>query len=160
MRLRHNHELNIMTEEKQQEPANTPRKMTTEVGAKAVRKLRARRHPAQKVWFGLGMMGLIGWSVAVPTLLGAGLGIYIDTYHLSERSWTLAFLVLGLAIGCFNAWHWVSKEEKAIHTPESEIINTNASPSGKSGLEFNSAEKHEQGSVNKEASQEKKTMKK
>jgi ATP synthase protein I len=37
-----------------------------QVGAKAVRKLKARRNPSQ-VWFGLGMMGLIGWSVVIPT---------------------------------------------------------------------------------------------
>ena len=45
-----------------------------EVGAKAARKLKARRNSTQGVWFGLGMMGLIGWSVVVPTLLGAALG--------------------------------------------------------------------------------------
>jgi predicted F0F1-ATPase subunit len=33
------------------------------------------------VWFGLGMMGLIGWSVAVPTLLGAALGLWLDSRH-------------------------------------------------------------------------------
>ena len=49
-----------------------------EVGAKAARKLKARRNSAQGVWFGLGMMGLIGWSVAIPTLLGAALGIWLD----------------------------------------------------------------------------------
>ena len=27
------------------------------------------------------MMGLIGWSVAVPTLLGAALGIWLDKHH-------------------------------------------------------------------------------
>ena len=45
-----------------------------EVGARAARKLKARRNSTPGVWFGLGMMGLIGWSVAVPTLLGAALG--------------------------------------------------------------------------------------
>ena len=34
-----------------------------QVGAKAARKLKARRNSTQGVWFGLGMMGLIGWSV-------------------------------------------------------------------------------------------------
>ncbi len=149
-----------MTEEKQQEPKNTPRTMTTEVGVKAARKLHARRQPEQKVWLGLGMMGLIGWSVAVPTLLGAGLGIYIDTYHPSERSWTLALLVAGLAMGCFNAWHWVSKEERAIHAPENEVSNTNATRTDKSITKVTNAEEHELGSLNKEASQEKKTTKK
>ena len=35
----------------------------------------------QGVWFGLGMMGLIGWSVIVPTLLGAALGIWLGQHH-------------------------------------------------------------------------------
>ena len=45
-----------------------------QVTAKADRKIEARRDPAQDVSFGLGMMGLIGWSVVVPMLLGAALG--------------------------------------------------------------------------------------
>ena len=85
-----------------------------EVGAKAARKLRARRNSTQGVWFGLGMMGLIGWSVAVPTLLGAALGLWLDKHHPGKHGWTLALLVAGLAIGCLNAWHWVAKEDKAM----------------------------------------------
>ena len=27
-------------------------------------------------------------------------------------SWTLMLLVIGLCLGCLNAWHWVSKEDK------------------------------------------------
>src|SRR5271156_3819791 len=82
-----------------------------QVGAKAARKLKAR-NSTQGVWFGLGMMGLIGWSVVVPTLLGAWLGIWLDNHHLGRHSWTLTLLVIGLAIGCLNAWHWVAKEDK------------------------------------------------
>lgn len=86
-----------------------------EVGAKAARKLRARRNPTQGIWSGLGMMGLIGWSVAVPTLLGAAVGLWLDKFHFGGRSWTLALLVAGLALGCLNAWRWVAKEDKEIH---------------------------------------------
>jgi ATP synthase protein I len=88
--------------------------LARQVGAKADRKIKARRNPAPGVWFGLGMMGLVGWSVAVPTLLGAALGIWLDKHHPGEHSWTLALLVAGLGIGCFNAWRWVSREDKAI----------------------------------------------
>jgi ATP synthase protein I len=84
-----------------------------EVGAKAARKLKARRS-TQGVWFGLGMMGLIGWSVVVPTLLGAAAGLWLDRRYPGGHSWTLALLVGGLALGCFNAWHWVAKEDKAM----------------------------------------------
>ncbi len=90
-----------------------------QVGAKAARKLKARKS-TQGVWFGLGMMGLIGWSVVVPTLLGAALGLWLDKHHPGAHPWTLALLVAGLALGCFNAWHWVAKEEKAIRDEEED----------------------------------------
>ena len=83
-----------------------------QVGVKAARKLKARRNGTPGVWFGLGMMGLIGWSVVVPTLLGASLGIWLDNRHPGSHSWTLMLLVIGLVVGCVNAWHWVSKEDK------------------------------------------------
>jgi ATP synthase protein I len=85
-----------------------------EVGAKAARKLRAQRNSAHGVWFGLGMMGLIGWSIVIPTLLGVALGIWLDNRFPGSHSWTLMLLVIGLGLGCWNAWHWVAKEDKAI----------------------------------------------
>lgn len=91
-----------------------------QIGAKAARKLRARRNSAQGVWFGLGMMGLIGWSVAIPTLLGAALGLWLDRRDPGGRSWTLALLVAGLTIGCLNAWHWVSREDKAMRDEQED----------------------------------------
>jgi ATP synthase protein I len=83
-----------------------------EVGEKAERKIKAQRNPVKGVWFGLGMMGLIGWSVVVPTLLGAALGLWLDKRHPGGHSWTLALMAAGLAIGCMNAWHWVAQQDK------------------------------------------------
>ena len=94
----------------------------SQVGAKAARKLKARRDGAHCVWFGLGMMGLIGWSVTIPTLAGTALGHWLDQRHPGGHSWTLALLVAGLSIGCFNAWYWVAQEEKAMRD-ESEDRN-------------------------------------
>jgi ATP synthase protein I len=87
--------------------------LADQIGAKAARKLKAR-HSTQGVWFGLGMMGLIGWSVVVPTLLGAALGIWLDKNHPGAHPWTLALMVVGLAIGCVNAWYWVAQQDKAM----------------------------------------------
>ena len=91
-----------------------------EVGRKAARKLKARHNSKPGVWFGLGMMGLIGWSVTVPTLLGAALGIWLDQHHPGKHAWTLALLMAGLMLGCWNAWHWVAKEEKAMRDEEED----------------------------------------
>jgi len=84
------------------------------VGGQAARKLRAQRRATQSIWFGFGMSGLIGWSVTVPTLLGVALGVWLDQHYPSRYSWTLMLMLIGLIIGCSNAWHWVSREEKAL----------------------------------------------
>ena len=97
-----------MNEGPKGEDEQDPTRLVREVGTKAARKLRARRHAGRSVWFGLGMMGLIGWTVAVPTLLGAALGVWIDKRHPGGYSWTLMLLVIGLAVGCVTAWHWVA----------------------------------------------------
>jgi len=52
--------------------------------------------------------------VAIPTLLGAALGLWLDQHYPGGRSWTLALLVAGLAIGCFNAWRWITREDQAM----------------------------------------------
>ena len=87
------------------------------VGTKAVRKLKAKAIDSPGIWFGLGMMGLIGWSVAIPTLLGAVFGIWLDRHYPGAHHYTLALLIAGLCIGCFNAWHWVGKEQREMHEP-------------------------------------------
>ena len=89
--------------------------MAKQVGAKAERKLRARRDGAPGVWSGLGMMGLIGWSVVVPTLAGAALGLWLDSHHPGAHPWSLALLMAGLVLGCLTAWPWVAQQDRALH---------------------------------------------
>jgi len=105
-------------------PGATPAKPESgfagEVGAKAQRKLKARRHAGHGVWFGLGMMGLVGWSVALPALAGAALGAWLDKRYPGVHSWTLTLLIIGLIAGCVNAWHWVAKEDRAIRNEQGE----------------------------------------
>lgn len=85
-----------------------------QIGQQVNRKLTARRNATPGVWFGLGMMGLVGWSIVVPTLLGAAIGLWLDRRYPGGHSWTLALLMAGLTLGCFNAWHWVRKEDAAM----------------------------------------------
>jgi ATP synthase protein I len=80
------------------------------VVAKQARKLHARRQGEESAWFGLGMFGLIGWSVALPALLGIAIGLWIDARWPSRFSWTLMLLVMGVAVGCLNAWWWMQRE--------------------------------------------------
>jgi ATP synthase protein I len=109
-----------MTDEPQHTKVKPVQSLGQTVGAKAARKLKARRNGAQGVWSGLGMMGLIGWSVAIPTLLGAALGLWLDRHYPGQHPWTLALLVAGLAIGCLNAWRWVAKEDQAMRDEQED----------------------------------------
>ena len=90
------------------------------VSSDAARKLRVQRDGKQGVWFGLGMSGLIGWSVAVPTLGGILLGIWLDGRYPGTHSWTLMLLVAGLLIGCANAWYWVAQQDRAMHDEDED----------------------------------------
>jgi ATP synthase protein I len=90
--------------------ADSPRPLPEEIGDKAERKIRARREEDRGVWFGLGMFGLVGWAVAVPTLLGIVLGVWLDRQFPGKPSWTLTLLFIGVILGCINAWYWVRRE--------------------------------------------------
>ena len=108
-----------MTEKREIKSAQDPATFSSEIGIKAARKIKARKSK-QGVWFGLGMMGLVGWSVVVPTLLGASLGIWLDNHHPGTHSWTLMLLIIGLVIGCLNAWHWVTKEAREMQEDQED----------------------------------------
>jgi ATP synthase protein I len=96
--------------ESEREPPREEDEFSRRVGQKALRRLRARRERGHSIWFGLGMFGLIGWSIAVPTLAGIALGIWIDHHWPGRVSWTLTLLFVGIALGCINAWRWIQRE--------------------------------------------------
>ncbi len=95
-------------------PTQSPRskQFRHQIERKEVRKLKARQSRSRSLWFGLGLSGLMGWSVAIPTLLGIHLGIWIDQRFPSRLSWTLMMMISGLFLGCWNAWIWLQKERQ------------------------------------------------
>lgn len=99
--------------------SSADRSFTRNVGAQENRRLKAQR-ARSRLWPGLGMLGLIGWSVCLPTLLGAWLGRWLDDRHPGTHAWTLALLIAGLCLGCANAGHWISKEQSAIRRGQEE----------------------------------------
>ncbi len=83
-------------------------------------KLKALRKNKPSVWSGLGMFGMVGWSIAVPTLLGVALGIWLDKKYPQTFSWTITCLISGLVAGCTIAWNWVAKEDEKMHEDNEE----------------------------------------
>ena len=84
------------------------------VESKEARKIKGKERRDETVWFGLGMFGVVGWSVAIPTLIGVAIGLWIDNSWPSRFSWTLMLLILGVSLGSLNAWYWVKKARENI----------------------------------------------
>ncbi|MFY0610870.1 MAG: AtpZ/AtpI family protein [Hyphomicrobiaceae bacterium] len=84
--------------------------LASTVGRQAARKQKSRSERRYGLWFGLGMFGLVGWAVAVPTLAGIALGAWLDGILPARFSWKIALLFAGIILGCFNAWWWVRRE--------------------------------------------------
>jgi ATP synthase protein I len=82
------------------------------VSRKEDRRLLARRGDNRSPWFWLGMFGLVGWSVAVPTVVGILIGVWLDRRFDDRISWTLTMLFVGVVLGCWTAWYWVKRESE------------------------------------------------
>jgi ATP synthase protein I len=81
----------------------------------AVRQRRERRERWQRegersLGQNLAMIGALGWTIVVPTLLGIFAGRWLDQTFQSGIFWTLGLLVAGLAVGCTFAWRRMHSE--------------------------------------------------
>lgn len=56
----------------------------------------------------LAQIGVLGWIIVVPTLIGLFLGRWLDRIFDTGLFWTGPLLFLGLALGCWSAWKWVN----------------------------------------------------
>ncbi len=104
---------------KQDADKNERESFSQKIAGKEKRKLKALGKK-NNVWFGLGMMGMVGWSVVVPALAGALGGIWLDKRYPQTFSWTLTLLIAGLIAGSVIAWYWVEKEDKEMHTEKDD----------------------------------------
>lgn len=102
---------------------NSGNVFSDKVGKDEKRKLKALSENKRSVWFGLGMFGMVGWSVAVPALAGAFCGLWLDRIYHQSFSWTLSLLLAGLFIGCLIAWYWIAKENREMHQNENDNNN-------------------------------------
>jgi len=82
--------------------------MLDKISKDASKKIHAKKE-GKDIMFGLGVFGIVGFSIAIPTLLGILLGTYVDRRTDSSVSYTITFLFAGLVIGCVNAWRWVKE---------------------------------------------------
>ena len=74
------------------------------------RRERWQREGERSIGQNLAMIGTLGWTVVVPTLLGVFAGRWLDRHFGSGVFWSLGLLVAGLAFGCSLAWKRIHSE--------------------------------------------------
>ncbi|MDR3525076.1 MAG: AtpZ/AtpI family protein [Acetobacteraceae bacterium] len=57
----------------------------------------------------LAQIGVLGWMIVVPMLLGVALGRWLDGRLNSGLFWTAPLLMIGLGLGCWSAWKWIER---------------------------------------------------
>ncbi len=73
-------------------------------------KRRSERH-----WHtNFGMIASLGGVIVIPILLGIWLGGYLDEALPQRFSWRLSLLFVGFVWGGFNAYMWVTMENRKI----------------------------------------------
>lgn len=87
-------------------------RLISRVASREARMIRRKREGAPNVFRTVALVGLIGWSVVLPMLIGIAIGTWIDRRWPSRFSWTLMLLVAGLAVGCWNAWNRIRQERE------------------------------------------------
>lgn len=82
---------------------------------KAVRERRERRN----VWRSegerstlrfVGQIGVLGWIIVAPILVGLFIGRWIDQKYGTGIFWSAPLLLVGVAIGCWSAWRWMHQQ--------------------------------------------------
>jgi ATP synthase protein I len=58
----------------------------------------------------VGQIGVLGWVIVTPALIGLFLGRWIDNRIGSGIFWSAPLLLIGVAIGCWSAWRWMHRQ--------------------------------------------------
>ncbi len=77
------------------------------VKIRSARRLRWLRDGDPSVAGHLAQIGVLGWIVVVPMLIGVAMGRWLDRALHSGIFWTAPLLMLGAALGCWSAWKWM-----------------------------------------------------
>lgn len=91
---------------------------------RAERMKAARSEPGESPLRGFGVFGIIGWSIAVPTVAGAFLGLWLNRVAPQAFSWPIALILGGIVIGGIIAWNWIVKESQDQQAQVKDSNNT------------------------------------
>jgi ATP synthase protein I len=58
----------------------------------------------------VGQIGVLGWIIVIPSLVGLFVGRWLDRKFGTGIFWSAPLLLVGLGVGCWSAWKWMHKQ--------------------------------------------------
>ncbi|MFL9953650.1 MAG: AtpZ/AtpI family protein [Paraburkholderia nemoris] len=81
----------------------------------AERDLRGREEPEPSLGSRLGQIGILGWAIVLPTLMGLALGHWLDRTFGTRVFFSAPLLMIGAAVGFWSAWKWMHRQQRNHH---------------------------------------------
>jgi ATP synthase protein I len=58
----------------------------------------------------VGQIGVLGWIIVTPTLIGLFMGRWLDHKFGTGIFWSAPLLLIGVMIGFWSAWRWMHQQ--------------------------------------------------
>ncbi len=69
----------------------------------------ARTNPEPSLGVRLGQIGILGWTIVVPTLLALALGRWLDHIFATGIFFSAPLIMIGAILGFWSAWKWMHR---------------------------------------------------
>lgn len=66
-------------------------------------------HPEPSLGARLGQIGILGWTIVVPTLVALLLGRWLDRVFATGIFFSAPLIMIGAGIGFWSAWRWMHR---------------------------------------------------
>lgn len=96
-----------MSESKEMEEND---RMTAAVRQQRERQRKWRREGELSMAQYVGQIGVLGWIIVAPTLIGLFIGRWLDHRLGTGIFWSAPLMGIGVIIGCWSAWKWMHKQ--------------------------------------------------
>jgi len=90
-------------------PPSEQNHLLSAIRRRVTRHAKAQREGEPSFGGYLAQVGVLGWIIVLPTLLGVFAGRWVDRQFGTGIFWTGPLLMAGLAMGCWSAWRWVHR---------------------------------------------------
>jgi ATP synthase protein I len=84
--------------------------LVTSARRQGERRRRWRREGEPSTARRLAEIGVLGWVIVTPMLIGVFIGRWLDRTFASGIFWTAPLLIVGVAIGAWSAWKWINAQ--------------------------------------------------